>query len=94
MSTPPTTSLWPLMYLVVEWVTMSMPQSSGCCRIGVAKVPSQTVTTFGSGLARQLRDSGEVGDLHQRVGGRLGPDEARVRGAGPRARRPGSVIST
>ncbi len=26
---PPTTSEWPLMYLVVEWRTMSMPRSSG-----------------------------------------------------------------
>ena len=26
---PPTTSEWPLMYLVVEWTTISTPSSSG-----------------------------------------------------------------
>ena len=36
------------MYLVVEWHTMSIPQSSGRCSTGVAKVPSQTVMMLGA----------------------------------------------
>ena len=43
MSAPPTVSLWPPRYLVVECITMSMPCSSGRCSSGVAKVLSQTV---------------------------------------------------
>ncbi len=39
---PPTTSEWPLRYLVVEWVTMSKPSSSGRWKYGVMKVLSQT----------------------------------------------------
>src|ERR1035438_8184942 len=47
MSAPPITSLWPPIYLVVEWATISMPQSSGRCSTGVAKVPSHSVSTCG-----------------------------------------------
>ena len=37
---PPSTSLWPLRYFVVECTTKSAPACSGCCRAGVAQVPS------------------------------------------------------
>ena len=40
---PPTTSLWPLMYLVVEWITKSAPNSIGVCSAGDRKVLSTTV---------------------------------------------------
>jgi hypothetical protein len=39
---PPTTSLCPLMYLVVECTTMSAPSASGCCSAGDRKVLSAT----------------------------------------------------
>jgi len=42
--------------LVVECVTMSMPNSSGRCRIGVANVVSQTVIAFGT-ISRTKADS-------------------------------------
>ena len=41
-SMPPTMSLWPFRYLVVEWSTMSAPNSSGRWKNGVAKVLSTT----------------------------------------------------
>ena len=41
--TPPVTSLCPERNLVVECATMSIPNSSGCCNTGEAKVLSQTV---------------------------------------------------
>ncbi len=43
---PPTVSLWPLMYLVVECTTTSMPSSSGRWKYGERKVLSQTETIF------------------------------------------------
>ncbi len=39
---PPTTSLWPLMYLVVECTTTSAPSSKGCCSAGDRNVLSTT----------------------------------------------------
>ena len=48
MRAPPVMSLWPLMYFVVECHTMSTPKSSGRCRTGVAKVPSQTLMALAS----------------------------------------------
>jgi hypothetical protein len=39
---PPTTSLWPLRYFVVECVTTSKPRSSGRWKYGVMKVLSHT----------------------------------------------------
>src|SRR6185437_13517017 len=39
---PPTTSLWPLIYLVVECTTTSAPSSKGCCSAGDRKVLSTT----------------------------------------------------
>ena len=39
---PPTVSVWPPRYFVVEWTTASAPRSSGCWRYGVAKVLSTT----------------------------------------------------
>ena len=41
-SAPPTTSLCPPTYLVVEWTTTSAPRVSGCWRYGEAKVLSTT----------------------------------------------------
>ena len=41
-ATPPITSEWPFMYLVVECTTMSMPSSSGRWTMGLAKVLSHT----------------------------------------------------
>src|SRR5690606_6094119 len=43
-NTPPTISLWPLMYLVVECTTMSAPSASGCCNTGDKKVLSTTTS--------------------------------------------------
>ncbi len=42
MIAPATTSLWPLMYFVVEWMTTSAPSSRGRCRSGVRNVLSTT----------------------------------------------------
>ena len=39
---PPTTLAWPSMYLVVEWTTMSQPNSMGRQSTGVGKVLSMT----------------------------------------------------
>ena len=41
-STPPSTTPWPPMNFVAEWVTMSAPHSMGRQRYGVAKVLSTT----------------------------------------------------
>ena len=43
ITAPPSASLWPLMYFVVECTTMSAPRAIGCCSTGVAKVLSTTV---------------------------------------------------
>ncbi len=43
-SAPPTTSLWPPMYFVVECRTMSAPRPIGCCRYGLANVLSTTAS--------------------------------------------------
>ena len=43
ITAPPTTSLWPLMYLVVECSEKSAPSASGCCQAGDRKVLSTTV---------------------------------------------------
>ncbi len=37
---PAFTSEWPARYLVAEWMTISAPKSSGCCRYGVTNVLS------------------------------------------------------
>ena len=37
---PPIVEAWPSIYLVVEWVTISQPNSNGLHIIGVAKVLS------------------------------------------------------
>ena len=44
ITAPPTTSLWPLMYLVVECTTRSAPSLSGCCQAGDRKVLSTTTS--------------------------------------------------
>ena len=74
---PPTMSECPLMYLVTECTTRSMPRSSGRCTNGEAKVLSTTVRTLA--LLADLRDLRQVGDLEQRVGRRFDPDHFRVR---------------
>jgi hypothetical protein len=43
---PPTQSLWPFRYFVVECVTTSKPRSSGRWKYGVMNVLSQTETSF------------------------------------------------
>ena len=40
IATPPTTSLWPPMYFVVECTTICAPSASGCWKYGVANVLS------------------------------------------------------
>src|SRR5256886_8379823 len=40
ISAPPTRSLWPPMYLVELWTTMSAPRASGRCRTGDENVLS------------------------------------------------------
>ena len=47
---PPTTSLCPPRYFVVECVTMSAPNLRGCCQTGVRNVLS-TATVFSGTLA-------------------------------------------
>ena len=39
-------SEWPLIYFVVEWLTISIPKSKGFWLIGLAKVLSQIVVTL------------------------------------------------
>ena len=64
---PPTTSLCPPRYLVVECTTTSAPSASGCWRYGVAKVLSTTRIAPARGRARptaarsQMRSIGFVG---------------------------------
>jgi hypothetical protein len=41
-NTPPTTSLCPLKYFVLEWTTASAPSASGSWKYGVANVLSTT----------------------------------------------------
>ena len=43
---PPTMSEWPFRYLVVEWTTMSAPNSNGRWKTGVAKVLSTAKSTL------------------------------------------------
>ncbi len=62
---PPTQSLWPLMYLVVECTTMSAPSSSGRCHAGDRKVLSTTTSVpLPLTLPHQRFD---VGDAQQRI---------------------------
>jgi hypothetical protein len=42
MTAPPTTSLCPFKYLVVECITTSAPRESGCCHTGDRNVLSAT----------------------------------------------------
>ena len=62
---PPTTSLWPLMYLVVECTTMSAPSRKGCCQAGDRKVLS--TTTSAPRLVGELGHRRDVGDAQQRI---------------------------
>ena len=66
MTTPPTTSLWPPMYFVVECTTRSAPSASGCCKKGEAKVLSTASSTpdgrdRASSAMSQRRRSGLLG---------------------------------
>jgi hypothetical protein len=66
------TSELPLMYLVVECITMSMSHSKDADGDGV-------------GAAGDGSQLGEVGDPEQRVRRRLDPEEAGGRAAAPKA---------
>src|SRR6202034_537352 len=72
MTAPPTTSLWPFRYLVVECMTMSAPSSSGRCHIGERKVLSTAVS------ARSLADRADIHHAQQRIARRLDPDQMRA----------------
>ena len=73
---PPTTSLWPFRYLVVECTTRSAPKASGCCQPGDRKVLS-TTTSAPQAWARALtaamsvmRSSGLLGvSIHTSAAG-------------------------
>ena len=64
---PPTTSLCPPQYLVVECMTTSAPSASGCCRYGDAKVLSTarmapaSCATSASAAMSAMPSSGLVG---------------------------------
>ena len=64
---PPTTSLCPPQYLVVECITTSAPSASGCCRYGDAKVLSTariapaSCATSASAAMSAMPSSGLVG---------------------------------
>ena len=73
---PPTTLAWPSMYLVVEWVTMSQPNSKGRQRTGVGKVLSMTRGTLWAWA--MLRQSLDVADDQRRVGHRLAKHQPRA----------------
>ena len=72
---PPTTSLWPLMYLVVECTTRSAPSAIGVCSAGDRKVLS--TTTSAPTAMRGFGDEAQVGDAQQRIGRRFDPDQLR-----------------
>ena len=73
---PPTTSLWPLRYFVVECTTTSAPSAIGCCSAGDRKVLS-TTTRRAHGV-RRAADPADVGDAQQRIARRLDPDDPRA----------------
>src|SRR5215469_2628884 len=78
MSAPPTTSLCPPRYFVVECTTTSAPSASGCCRYGEANVLSTTSSApaswamSASAAMSAMPSSGLVGVSHHttRVVGR------------------------
>ena len=78
MTAPPTTSLCPFRYLVVECITRSAPSDSGCCHIGERKVLSTTTKAptacAASAIARisTTRSKGLLGvSIHTRLRPRL-----------------------
>ena len=93
VSAPAITSEWPFRYLVAECMTRSAPSASGCVSTGVA-----TVESTASRAPAAMRDLGrgrDVGDLPQRIGRRLEPDQPGRARAAPRRQRPSrSVVST
>ena len=86
-ASPPATSLCPPRYLVVEWSTRSAPCSIGRCSAGRRERGVDQHRRARS--MRDLRESRDVDDLHQRVRRRLRPHELPSasrrdsRGAGP-----------
>ena len=76
---PPTTSLCPPEYFVVEWTTTSAPSDTGFCRYAVAKVLSTTTSapaswaTSAMAAMSAMPSSGFVGVSSQiiRVSGRM-----------------------
>ncbi len=86
MTAPPTTSLWPLMYFVVECTTMSAPSAMGCCQPGDRKVLSATTSApmawarFAISATSVMRSSGLLGvSIHTSA---AGFDNAAVTAAG------------
>ena len=46
LATPPTTSPWPFIYLVIEWSEISAPNSKGLIKTAEVKVASTTSFAF------------------------------------------------
>src|SRR5678815_1975183 len=87
ITAPPTTSLWPFRYFVVEWTTMSAPSAMGCCRAGERKVLSTTTVapaawaTAATRRTSVMRSSGLLGVSIQTRRGRrraIGENEVEV----------------
>ena len=93
IATPPTTSLWPPMYFVVEWTTTSAPERERLLKIRRRERVVDRDELGPAGCAAP-RSRGDVDELEQRVGRRLDPEELRVRAEPPRAPRRGRVMST
>src|ERR1022692_4011037 len=75
ITAPPTTSLWPFKYLVVECITRSAPSASGCCHSGERNVLSAATNAptawAASAIARMstIRNSGLLGvSIHTNFG--------------------------
>ena len=76
MTAPPTTSLWPLRYFVVECTTMSAPSASGRCQPGDRNVLSATTSApiacarLAMSAMSVMRSSGLLGvSIHTRRAG-------------------------
>ncbi len=86
---PPTTSLCPPRYFVVEWTDTSAPSASGCWRYGVAKVlstasrpPTAWISLASTAMSATL-SSGFVGVSHHSSRVRPGRRAARTASGSP-----------
>ena len=79
---PISRSACPPRYFVTLCTTTSAPSSSGRCSSGVAKVLSTAVRT--PRMRAPVEQHGQVGDVHQRVGGRLQPQQRGALAGGQR----------